>query len=95
MGIYDVSAIESVEGVVTAVHWTYTNDEGSIGGVHTLPTPAGNVPIVAVTEVVTEGWLITTLPNTSEELDAAIASRNVEPVEPTITYFHEPNVLPS
>ena len=95
MGIYDVSAIESVGGVVTAAHWTYTNDVGSIGGVHTLPTPAGDVPIVVVTEVVSESWLITTLPNTSEELDAAIASQIVEPVEPLITYFHEPDVIPN
>lgn len=95
MGIYDVSAIESVEGVVTAVHWTYTNDVGSIGGVHTLPVPAGDVPIVVVTEVVSEAWLIATLPNTSEELDAAIASRIVETVEPTITYFHDPHDIPN
>jgi hypothetical protein len=95
MGIYDVTALESVEGVVTAVHWTYTNDEGSISGVHTLPVPAGDVPFVGVTEVVSESWLIATLPNTSEELDDAIASRNVEPIEPTITYFHDLNVLPN
>ena len=95
MGIYDVSAIESVEGVVTAVHWTYTNDEGSIGGVHTLPAPAGEVPFKVVTEVISESWLIATLPNTPEELDAAISSRIVEPVEPVITYFHEPDVLPN
>lgn len=75
MGIYDVSAIESVEGVVTAVHWTYTNDEGSIGGVHTLPTPAGGMPMEEVTEVISEVWLIASLPNTSAELEAAITSR--------------------
>ena len=87
MGIYDVSAIESVDGVVTAVHWTYTNDEGSIGGVHTLPTPEGAVPFAQVTEVLAETWLITTLFNTSSELDAAI-TRNTA-VKPTtvITYF--------
>jgi len=89
MGIYDVSAIESVEGVVTRVHWAYTNDEGSIGGVHTLPTPAGVIPIEVVTEVISESWLIATLPNTSEELDVAIGSRISEPVEPVITYFNE------
>ena len=93
MGIYNVSAIESVEEVVTAVHWTYTNDVGSIGGVHTLPAPAGDVPFTGVTEVISESWLIATLPNTSEELDAAISSRTVEPVEPDITYFNEPDVI--
>ena len=87
MGIYNVSAIESIDGVVTKVHWTYTNDEGSIGGVHTLPGPAGEVPIDVVTETLSESWLIATLPNTSEELDAAISSRIVEPVETDVTYF--------
>ena len=87
MGIYDVSAIESVEGVVTKVHWTYTNDDGSIGGVHTLPTPEGSVPLSSVTKVLAQTWLITTILNTSSELDAAI-TRNTA-VEPTtvITYF--------
>ncbi len=87
MGIYDVSAFESVEGVVTSVHWTYTNDEGSIGGIHTLPTPPGSVPMTQVTEPVTESWLIATLPNTATELDAAITrNANVTP-ETVITYY--------
>ena len=95
MGTYNVIALESVGKVVTAVHWTYTNDAGSIGGIHTLPTPAGTVPIAAVTEVVSEAWLTATLPNTSEELDAAIAARTVKPNEPTITYYHTDVIIPT
>ena len=87
MGIYDVSAIESVEGVVTAVHWTYTNDEGSIGGVHTLPTPEGAVPFAQVTEVLAETWLIDTLRNTAVELDAAITRNEYVAPTPIITYL--------
>ncbi len=87
MGIYDVSAIESVEGVVTAVHWTYTNDEGSIGGVHTLPTPEGDVPLNSVTAALAVSWLIATARNTSAELDAAITRNEYVAPTPVITYF--------
>ena len=88
MGIYDVSAIESVEGVVTALHWTYTNDVGSIGGVHTLPVPAGVVPFAQVTAVLAESWLITTLTNTSAELDAAITRNEYVAPITIITYLN-------
>ena len=87
MGIYNVSAIESVDGVVTKVHWTYTNDEGSNGGVHTLPTPEGSVPLSDVTELLAESWLLSTLLNTTEELAAVITSRLSVPPVPLITYF--------
>ena len=87
MGIYNVSAIESVDGVVTAVHWTYTNDEGSIGGVHTLPTPEGAVPFAQVTEVLAETWLIDTLANTTAQLEAAITRNEYVAPTPVITYL--------
>ena len=87
MSIYNVSAIESVDGVVTKVHWTYTNNEGSIGGVHTLPVPEGSVPFAQVTSVMAESWLISTIRNTTAELDAAITRNEYVAPTPVITYF--------
>ena len=87
MGIYNVSAIESVGEVAVKLHWTYTNDYGVIGGVHSLPLPEGDTPFEEITSVVATSWLIVSLPNSSEELDEAIW-RNVTPeAETTLTEF--------
>ena len=61
------------EGAVINCDWTYTTEEGSVGGKHTLATPAGTTPAEGLTEEVLVSWLVEQLANTSEEFDAQIA----------------------
>ena len=66
------------EGTVVDCAWTYTTEEGSVGGKHVLATPAGATPAESLTEEVLVGWLVEQLTNTSEEFDAQIASEKAE-----------------
>lgn len=66
------------EGTVIDCRWTYTTEDGSVGGKHVLATPAGTAPATDLTEEVMVGWLVDQLPNTSEEFDAQIAREKAE-----------------
>ena len=66
------------EGTVIDCRWTYTTEDGSVGGKHVLATPAGTTPATDLTEEVLVGWLVVQLPNTSEEFDAQIAREKAE-----------------
>ena len=66
------------EGTVVDCAWTYTTEDGSVGGKHVLATPAGATPAESLTEEVLVGWLVEQLPNTSEEFDAQIAREKAE-----------------
>ena len=61
------------DAAVIDCRWTYTTEDGSVGGNHVLATPAGTAPATDLTEEVLVGWLVAQLPNTSEEFDAQIA----------------------
>ena len=64
-------------GFLIAAIWVGTED-GSVGGKHTLATPAGTVSAAGLTEEVLVGWLVEQLPNTEEEFIAHIARKKAE-----------------
>jgi len=76
------------DGAVIDCRWTYTTEDGSVGGKHVLATPAGTAPATDLTEAVLVGWLVAQLPNTSEEFDAHIAADKArrEAEKATVTY---------
>lgn len=72
--------------VVTAVKFTYGNEEASLGGSCPLPPPG--IPFTPLAEVTKEQameWLLANCPNTTEQfdanLDAQIAYKANEPFE--------------
>lgn len=63
---------------VIALDWSYSNDDGSLGGKHVLLEPYGNTPLADVTEAIAVGWLKEQLQNTEEEFTAALAERKAQ-----------------
>lgn len=80
--MYTISKlIADGSGLVVALDWVYSNDDGSISGQHRLAAPEEGstlLPFEDVTEEVALGWLTAQLANTSEEFDAAITQRKAE-----------------
>ena len=62
---------------VVALDWSYHNADGTLSNQWKLKQPYGNVPLDSVTADVAVSWL-DQLPNTPEELDAAITKRKNE-----------------
>ena len=60
---------------VVAVDWAFTNNDGVLSNQWKLAQPYGETPLVAVTEEQAVEWLEAQLPNTAEELSAAISAR--------------------
>jgi len=63
--------VDSNEKVV-AVNWAFTNEDGSLSNQFKLAEPYGETPLAEVTEEKAVEWLEAQLPNTAEELTAAI-----------------------
>ena len=63
--------VDSNEKVV-AVNWAFTNEDGSLSNQFNLAEPYGDTPLSEVTEEKAVEWLEAQLPNTAEELTAAI-----------------------
>jgi len=63
--------VDSSEKVV-AVNWAFTNEDGSLSNQFKLAEPYGETPLAEVTEEKAVEWLEAQLPNTAEELTAAI-----------------------
>ena len=66
------------DAAVIDCRWTYTTEDGSVGGKHVLATPAGTVSAADLTEEVLVGWLVEQLPNTEEEFIAHIARKKAD-----------------
>ena len=59
---------------IVSVDWQYSNTDGTFSNTHVLATPAGDFSVAEVTQATLVGWLEDQLPNTAEELDAAITN---------------------
>ena len=62
---------------VLSLDWTYDNGSGSVGGTHTLATPAGDVALTVLTEATVLTWLAAQIQNTTAEFDAQITEQNL------------------
>jgi|TARA_B100000073_G_scaffold165831_1_gene137298 hypothetical protein len=69
--------VDSADKVV-AVNWAFTNDDGVLSNQWKLAEPYGDTPLNEVTEEKAVEWLVAQLPNTAEELSAAISARKAE-----------------
>ena len=63
---------------VVAVDWAFTNDDGVLSNQWKLAEPYGETPLAEVTEEKAVEWLEAQLPNTAEELSAAISARKAQ-----------------
>ena len=69
--------VDSNEKVV-AVNWVFTNEDGLLSNQWKLAEPYGDTPLAEVTEEKAVEWLEDQLPNTAEELSAAITKRKAQ-----------------
>jgi len=88
--MYSVTSFRTdAEGIIYTCDWTYSNEDGSVGGVVSLEAPVDNIiPVEAVTPEIVTGWVVAVLQNTSEEFDAQIATDKArrEAEESAVTY---------
>lgn len=79
--MYSISQIiADSKGVVVALNWMYSNNDGQVSNQLRLaePNTKSMVPFDAVTEEVAIQWLEEQLGNTSEDFDKAIAQRKTQ-----------------
>ena len=76
---------------ITALDWTYTNAEGSVGNQWELEKPYGDVPLEDCTEAVLLGMLTDQMPNTSEEFDVQIAANKARADEAATLQNYTPH----
>ena len=88
--MYNVTSFRTdATGIIYTCNWTYSNADGSVGGVVSLEAPVDNIlPVEAVTPEVVTGWVVAVLANTPEEFDAQIAADKArrEAEEASVTY---------
>lgn len=88
--MYSVTSFRTdATGIIYTCDWTYSNEDGSVGGVVTLEAPVDNiVPVESVTPELITSWVVAVLSNTSEEFDAQIAENKArrEAEEASVTY---------
>ena len=71
--MFDItSVIANASDTIVRVGWTYTTDDGSLGGTHEMQLPAGTEPLDKVTKAELIGWLKDQLGNTEDELAEGI-----------------------
>lgn len=76
--MFDITSVTAdASDTIKFLDWTYTTDEGSIGGTHSLAMPAGTVKVSTVKKSTLIEWLKAQLGNTEEELAEGI-KRNKE-----------------
>ena len=63
---------------VVAVDWAFTNNDGVLFNQWKLAEPYGDTALAEVTEEKAVEWLEAQLPNTAEELSAAISARKAQ-----------------
>lgn len=63
---------------VVAVNWAFTNADGTLSNQWRLAEPYGDTALANVTEEKAIEWLESQLPNTAEELSAAITARKTQ-----------------
>ena len=63
---------------VVAVNWAFTNEDGTLSNQFKLAEPYGDTALAEVTEEKAVEWLEAQLPNTAEELSAAITARKTQ-----------------
>ena len=79
--------VDSNEKVV-AVNWAFTNEDGSLSNQFKLAEPYGETPLAEVTEEKAVEWLEAQLPNTAEELTAAITrAKEQQAYEQTLSAY--------
>ena len=76
---------------VTALDWTYSNADGSVGNQWQLEQPYGDVPLASCTESVLIGMLTEQLPNTAEDFDAQIAANKARAEEEATLQDYTPH----
>ena len=63
---------------IVSIDWTYVNNDGHLGGHHTMHAPYGNVALGKVTSDLALTWLRDQLGNTQQEFDQYLSDQKAK-----------------
>ena len=71
--MFDITSVTAdASDTIVSVGWTYTTDDGSLGGTHALAMPAGTAKVRTIKKATIIQWLKAQLGNTEEQLTEGI-----------------------